>query len=148
MKIVKYISLVISVFLCPIAIYAGNAGDLDPTFGSGGKVFANPSGLIRANAVALQSDGKIVMVGVATGPDNTDDFAAARLNADGSPDNTFGTGGLVRVPFATGANEMATAVSIQPDGKIIVAGSVELGSHGWDFGVIRLTTAGVVDNTF
>ena len=93
-----------------------------------------PGNFIPAEDVAIQTDGKLVLVGSTLGPDNTQDFAVVRLNADGSPDMGFGTNGLVGIPFDTNFNEMATAVVIQSDGKIVVAGSVQLGSAGWDFG--------------
>src|SRR5262245_721285 len=69
------------------------AGDLDPTFGNGGKVitdFANGSGFNSdgASAVAVQSDGKIVVAGGSDG-----DFALARYTSAGFLDPTFGSGG-------------------------------------------------------
>ena len=67
-------------------------GGLDPSFGTEGKVTTNFGAADLANAVALQPDGKIVVVGK-TGLAGIFDFAVARLNPDGSPDNTFGGGG-------------------------------------------------------
>jgi uncharacterized delta-60 repeat protein len=101
-----------------------------------------------AEAVAIQADGKLILVGSTLGPDNTQDFAVVRLNSNGSPDNGFGSSGLVGIPFDTGFNEMATAVVIQSDGKIVVTGSVQLGSMGWDFGVVRLNSNGTIDATY
>jgi uncharacterized delta-60 repeat protein len=66
-----------------------NAGLLDPTFGTGGKVTTHFMG----NGLALQSDGKIVVVGRTSALPSP--FVVARYNPDGSLDTTFGTGGTV-----------------------------------------------------
>jgi len=128
--------------------FGANAGDLDPSFGIGGKVYAIPGNFIPAEDVAVQADGKLILVGSTLGPDNTQDFAVVRLNSNGSPDNGFGSSGYVGIPFDTGFNEMATAVVVQSDGKIVVSGSVQLGSAGWDFGVVRLNSNGTIDGTY
>ncbi|HEX8637823.1 MAG TPA: FG-GAP-like repeat-containing protein [Pyrinomonadaceae bacterium] len=90
-----------------------------------------------AQAVALQSDGKIVVAGYALS-----DFALARFNPDGSLDATFGTGGTVLTPVGTSSDE-AYAVAIQPDGKIIVAGSANA-----NFAVVRYNANGTLDQGF
>ncbi|MFT3896268.1 MAG: delta-60 repeat domain-containing protein [Thermomonas sp.] len=99
-------------------------GGLDPTFGAGGRVLTdfNLSTDI-ANAVALQADGKIVVAGTTyTNNDfSGEDFAIARYNPDGTIDATFGTNGRVTTDFPGLAAE-ASAVLVQPDGKILVAG--------------------------
>lgn len=71
--------------------------------------------------VAVQSDGKIVLVGSGSG---TSGFLAARLNIDGSRDETFGKNGEVYVSFASlgGSLVYAETVEIQSDGKLILAG--------------------------
>jgi uncharacterized delta-60 repeat protein len=84
------------------------AGDLDPTFGTGGKVltgFGSQNG--DAAAVALQADGKIVVAGSASTTTNSD-FAVARYNTDGRLDTTFGSGGLMTF---TGACRMGLRTS-------------------------------------
>ena len=92
-------------------------GSLDSSFGSGGKVTTATSGPGggEAYALALQPDGKIV-VGAATG--NNTNFVIARYNADGSPDMSFGSGGLVMTNIG-----YLRALELQPDGKIVAAGS-------------------------
>src|SRR5262245_62926541 len=76
-----------------------DAGFLDPTFGTGGKVFTDFTGSLDnpALAVVRQPDGKLLALGYAangaTGFDGTADLALARYNADGSLDGSFGTGG-------------------------------------------------------
>ncbi len=115
-------------------------GMLDLTFGAGGKVttaFASPA---AASGVALQTDGKIILVGIAHGVSiDPDEFVAARYNADGSLDTTFGTGG--KVITSVGA-VFQTAVAIQADGKIVVGGG------RFDFALVRYNMNGSLDAGF
>jgi uncharacterized delta-60 repeat protein len=105
-------------------------GSPDQAFGTGGTVrTAFSSTTAQATAVALQADGKIV----AAGPLGEDaGFALARYNADGSLDTTFGKGG--RVITKVGLGGVAFALAIQPDGKLVAAGSV-LGDLSFDHGI-------------
>jgi uncharacterized delta-60 repeat protein len=99
-------------------------GDLDPSFGLGGRVLTDIDfSTDIAYAVAVQADGKLVAVGTTyTNNDYTDeDFAIVRYNADGSPDPGFGANGRVTTDFP-GLAAMASSVLVQPDGKILVAG--------------------------
>src|SRR6266542_4685736 len=77
------------------------SGALDPTFGNGGKVTTDfGSNSDNALAIARQSDGKLVVAGVAGGDEvSQGDFALARYNDDGSLDSTFGIGGRVKTDF-------------------------------------------------
>jgi uncharacterized delta-60 repeat protein len=105
-------------------------GTLDQGFGNGGAartVF--PNGLSQtALGVAVQPDGKIVAVGGAVIIDGIQDAGVrfrnatvlARYNSDGSPDDSFGSGGIV--VLKTGEHSNAEAVVLQPDGKIVTAG--------------------------
>ena len=122
-------------------------GDLDPTFGMGGKVvtsFDTPDA--NANAIALQPDGKIVAAGWLFTLTGSLDFAVARYQPDVSLDPTFDLDGRVRTDFY-GEEDVAEAVVIQPDGKILVAGLVRAGVHVY-FGVARYTVEGGLDPTF
>jgi uncharacterized delta-60 repeat protein len=89
---------------------------LDPGFGIAGKATSPAFGGDRS-AMALQADGKIVMVG-----GRFTDFIFARFNADGSLDAGFGTGGKVITDMVTNEIEEALGVAVQSDGKIVVAG--------------------------
>jgi uncharacterized delta-60 repeat protein len=123
-------------------------GMLDPTFGSGGKVTTDFDGRADQGAdVAIQADGKIVVVGwVVTFPEF--DFGVARYNPDGSLDTTFGTGGKV-ITEVNGQSDIATAVAIQADGKIVVAGRVSTPAPTFqDFAVVRYNSDGTLDTTF
>ena len=102
-------------------------GALDVTFGSQGKQSTSFSPLNDvAHGVALQSNGKIVLAGFAYNKDETHkDFALLRYNTDGQLDTTFGVGGKLTTEFYPKPNtiwEVANAVAIQADGKVIAAG--------------------------
>jgi uncharacterized delta-60 repeat protein len=120
-------------------------GDLDQTFGTGGKVTTDLSGREdEARGVAIQPDGKIVVVGLSEGSDL--DFAVARYNPDGTLDVTFGNEGAVITDFG-GNRDVASAVVIQPDGKILVVGTASIGLN-LDFALARYNPDGSIDTTF
>jgi uncharacterized delta-60 repeat protein len=110
-------------------------GKPDTTFGSGGQASAGFAGGESRTGVALQPDGKILWVGSQANasfpPFGTFAFAVARFNANGTLDTTFGSGGHASVEFFAppmqGAQEFADAVLVQPDGRILVAGSARQG---------------------
>src|SRR4029077_6628971 len=95
--------------------------------------------------VALQPDGKIVVVGRSGGLTGFD-FGVVRYDADGSLDTGFGTGGMVRTDFAGGA-DYAHGVAIQGDGKIVVAGHAGLVNDN-DFALARYNADGSLDASF
>jgi uncharacterized delta-60 repeat protein len=124
-------------------------GDLDPTFGVGGRVLTDFNGEFNgANGVAIQPDGKIVVAGSNFAPNG--DFAVARYNPDGSLDAAFGTGGLVLTDIDGGSADQGRAVALQADGKIVVVGeTVGTGSpSNQDWAVVRYNTDGTLDATF
>ena len=127
-------------------------GTLDSTFGEivsgstrSGKVITSfSSGNDQAYAVAVQSDGKIVVAGYATISATGRDFALARYNADGTLDTSFSGDGKVTTAIASGSgSDEASAVAVQSDGKIVAAGS-----SGNDFGLARYNADGTLDDTF
>jgi uncharacterized delta-60 repeat protein len=126
-------------------------GDLDPSFGIGGRVltdFNNSTDI--ANAVAVQADGKYVVVGLTyTNNDYSgEDFAVARYNADGTLDNSFGVQGKVKTDFP-GLAAVASSVVIQPDGKIVVAGGAfPLFTFLGNFEIVRYNADGSLDGSF
>ncbi|MFZ4596161.1 MAG: hypothetical protein ACOYOF_18025, partial [Verrucomicrobiaceae bacterium] len=189
---------------CALVRYQAD-GSLDPSFGTGGIVVADLAGSARedyATAIALQSDGKIVVVGLAHNGTNFDmlvarflstgvldttfdgdgkaittfgsghdaaygvcvmadgrivvagytasgsnlDFALARYNTDGSLDNWLDGDGKLTTAVGAG-NESAEAVIVQPDGKIIAAGTTSNGSND-DIAIVRYTATGALDGTF
>jgi len=125
-----------------------SAGLLDTTFGTNGKVTTSLGpGDDTANAVALQPDGKIVAVGQS---DNglDDDFALARYTSSGFLDTTFSNDGKLTTGFPS--NESGRAVALQPDGKIIVAGttSSSVAGNNSNFALLRINSDGSADTTF
>jgi uncharacterized delta-60 repeat protein len=131
----------------PDALRAAD-GDLDLSFGIGGKIstsFGVPAA--GAKAVALQPDGKIVAAGWLFDETANVDFALARHNPDGSLDPSFGSGGRVRTDFS-GRSDIANAVAIQPDGKILVAGSATTSKNTVVFALARYDSNGELDPTF
>lgn len=133
-----------------IARYNSN-GSLDTSFDGDGKVSLARSGG-KAFGVALQSDGKIVVVGtIRNAPFSQPAFAILRLTTNGSLDSTFGANGQVLIDIAeTAANtsSIALGVAIQSDGKILAVGSMvhANGDTGW--AICRLLTNGDLDSTF
>ena len=118
-------------------------GDLDPTFGHGGKVTTVFPGGSHGTAVAIQADGKIVAVGQAAGSTGTGEFAVARYLRNGALDASFGGDGIVTTPIR-GGNDEARSVAIQDDGRIVVAGT----DGGERFAVARYRTDGALDASF
>jgi uncharacterized delta-60 repeat protein len=128
------------------------AGALDPAFNGTGKVAVafnlggtNDEGF----GVALQGDGRIVVAGFAEVGQGHFNFAVARLNTDGSLDAAFGTGGKAHVAFALGGGTLnddeATALAVQPDGRIVVTGFAQRTADDFDFAIARLTANGSLD---
>jgi uncharacterized delta-60 repeat protein len=100
-----------------------------------------------ASAIAVQADGKIVVAGFSDSVDPRYDFALARYNSDGTLDTTFGIDGLVTTGFF-GYGDLAYALAIQPDGKIVAAGTAYLISGYSDFALARYNKDGSLDHTF
>jgi len=144
------VAIMLTWFISPQAAQAA-AGDLDPTFGIGGMVTTdiNRSTDI-ANAVAVQPDGKFIVVGQ-TYKNNDfsgEDFVVTRYNTDGTLDTTFGRGGKVRTDFP-GLAAVPSAVVIQPDGKIVVAGGAfPLFTFLGNFELVRYNPNGSLDRSF
>jgi uncharacterized delta-60 repeat protein len=117
-------------------------GSLDSSFDLDGKLTFDIGGVDIARGLAVQSDGKIVVIG-----SNGSDMGIARLTpVNGTLDSTFGTSGKQTVNI-NGADD-ARAVQLQADGKILVVGDTGPIAGGGDVAVVRLTTGGVLDPTF
>ncbi len=108
----------------------------------------------RATAVAIDSNGKIVVAGFAKrGSAGDYDFAVVRLNGDGSPDNSFSSDGKATVFFDLGPtgskDDRATDVAIDGQGRIVIGGRAQVNAMGnYDFAVARLNANGNTDSTF
>ncbi|HKP12925.1 MAG TPA: delta-60 repeat domain-containing protein [Blastocatellia bacterium] len=123
-------------------------GDLDPSFGVGGKVTTDFfNNFEDVGGMVIQPDGKIIVVGTTVPGTAPLDFAIARYNADGSLDSTFGSGGKVTTDFS-GGSDSASSVALQSDGKLVVAGVVSSANSGADFGLARYNSDGSLDASF
>lgn len=123
-------------------------GDLDPSFGSGGKVTTDFGGNETAWGLAVQSDGKAVVAGTRFDPGPSDDFVLARYTSRGALDATFDGDGRVTTDFG-GRSDGADDVAIQADGKIVAAGSgFPAQVRPLDFALARYNRDGTLDSTF
>lgn len=124
-------SMILGLVLIPYIICAADT-DLDQTFGLAGKV-TTPSGY--AYALALQSDGKILVAG---------NNKVARYNSDGSLDPSFDGDGVATNAIAANGYDLA----IQADGKIVVVGTKTVSSGRSYFAVAKFNSDGSPDTTF
>ena len=136
--------LIFSIVLIASRRAAAQAGQLDPTFGTGGIVTTDfglqtYSNIATANAVVIQPDGKIVVCGGAPTSTGFPNAVVARYNTNGTLDTGFGTGGIAM----TNTFSILSAIALQPDGKIVVDGFA-----GETLVVIRYTANGSLDPTF
>jgi uncharacterized delta-60 repeat protein len=148
--------------LGPLTLNRYNAdGSVDTAFGIAGKVdiVTGGSQTDKMMALAVQPDGKIVVVGNTSSPTVPNiDFIVLRYNADGNPDTSFGTGGMVVTDFEGGRDE-ATSVMLRSDGKMVVTGDVQIRKIvnagtvptqvvDQDFGAVRYLSDGTLDASF
>jgi uncharacterized delta-60 repeat protein len=120
----------------------GADGSLDTSFGGGDGIVTTPVGLSFGQSVTVQPNGKIVVAGFSLGST----IALVRYNADGTLDESFGGGdGIVKTPV--GSEGQGLSVTVQPDGKIVVAGISFTGSD-WDFALVRYGADGTLDTSF
>jgi uncharacterized delta-60 repeat protein len=129
-----------------------NDGTPDSTFGGGGWVLSDVSGASsddEVRAVTVQPDGKIVAAGGSNAVHGTDqDFALARYDNDGALDTSFGIGGIVLTDVTgAGSYDVCLALTVQPDGKIMVAGSAGRVRNA-DSALARYNNHGGLDTAF
>lgn len=127
-------------------------GRLDSSFGEDGRVRVDVAeGEDRLMGLALAPGHRLVAVGWAFTPETGWDFAIGRFDPRGRLDARFGLGGIVTVDFFPGGSgpeeDQAQAVAVQKDGRIVVAGRV-FGAINPDFGLVRLTSTGRLDESF
>src|SRR5204862_950208 len=99
------------------------------------------------NAIAIQRDGKIVVAGDVEGASSATDFGLARYNSNGTLDTSFGSGGKVVRDFSGDVDE-AQAMTLMPDGRIVVSGFTTDADGSPQFMMARFTTSGALDSTF
>lgn len=130
-------------------------GTLDTSFGKDGKVvsaaeFHNDAFNGNYLMITQQPDGKLVMAGASTNTKGDFDFTLLRYNTDGSLDNTFDGDGKVTTDFMA-INNYAGSLVIQPDGKLVVAGTSYISSYNggnYYFALARYNSDGSLDTSF
>ncbi len=126
------------------------AGDLDPSFGIGGKVTTDFfGGLDEPSGLVALADGSLVAAGFANeGPPR--DFALARYTPNGTLDPSFGTGGKVTTDFYGFTDHAQAGLVVQPDGKLVAAGASFTFFTGgnYDFALARYQPDGTLDPNF
>ncbi|HEU5165977.1 MAG TPA: T9SS type A sorting domain-containing protein [Chitinophagaceae bacterium] len=148
-------------------------GSLDNSFGTNGKVITQV-GLVydHPNGLAIQSDGKIIVVGSSSDGNYVPAYAVLRYKTNGSVDSTFGNNGIIvshlgpfitsidGVYYGTYSDEYAKSVVIQSDEKIVVAGESYTYNDCYHddyyggvyctrvFAMVRYNSNGSLDNTF
>lgn len=140
--------------------FGGGGGTGGPGGGGGSGAVAvttrvSSVGSSEARAIAIQQDGKIVVAGSACGSiDSTTgkctnwNFALVRYDADGNLDTSFDTDGIVTTDIGSGQHDMAHAMAIDSQGRIVVAGFVGAGNGNNDFALARYNSNGSLDTSF
>ena len=130
-------------------------GLLDTSFDGDGMALVDFGSEASARAVALQPDGRIVLAGGVSQPVGggccVSDFALVRLTSVGVLDSSFDGDGRVVTDFLAGADnghDVAQAVRVQADGRIVAAGAGVAGVVSVDFAVARYLADGSLDLTF
>jgi uncharacterized delta-60 repeat protein len=132
-----------------------SAGQLDPTFGSGGLVTTvvgrdalGGSPDAQANAVLVQPDGKVVAAGSSRDAKGIPQITLVRYNANGTLDTTFGNNGVVQTSVSKYGG-FITGLALQSDGKIVAVGEANAGGKvGEEVAVARYNPNGSLDTTF
>jgi uncharacterized delta-60 repeat protein len=124
-------------------------GSLDPSFGGGdGKVTTDFSpAKDYANAVVLQTDGKIVAGGIAAVSGSRGSFELIRYNPDGTLDNTFSVNAKLTTNFTT-RDDSVQGVVVRSDGDIVAGGIVGSGSSNAKFALARYHSDGTLNTSF
>jgi uncharacterized delta-60 repeat protein len=127
-------------------------GSLDTSFSGDGKVTTDVGGLWdQAYAMAAQSDGKVLLAGMASGnPSSTSDFALVRYNSDGSLDASFRWRRQADKHGGLHPGDIAALRNVQPDGKIVAAGYGRSSEdyRESDFVLLRYNIDGSLDSSF
>ena len=140
----RAIGLALCLMAC-IVVHA-SPGDLDPNFGTAGKVrFGFGGGADGARWLAIQADGKIIVAGSRSSLSifESDVGVVMRLQQDGTPDIDFGKSGKVLVPLNS-----VSAVTIDTSGHIVIVGTTRSLVGNVDLATVRLNSNGSLDASF
>jgi uncharacterized delta-60 repeat protein len=121
------------------------AGSLDPLFGTGGSVTMDFGPRGAANSVTIDSRDRIVAAGTGCVPHSGCEFALARYNPNGRPDDSFSGDGRLTTKFGRTAG--ASSVAIDSHDRIVAAGGGQR-HHGYAFALARYTRSGGLDGSF
>jgi uncharacterized delta-60 repeat protein len=122
--------------------------ELDTTFdGDGIATLTVGTNANQWDAVALAADGDILVGGTVSDSAGDWDLFVGRYNSNGSPDTGFNSTGRVRLSLG-GNVDQVHAIALQPDGKILVAGSTFINTSAQHFAVVRFNANGSADTTF
>lgn len=123
-------------------------GSIDTSFGTNGILELDFGGTREEiEDMIRQPDGKILITAESKNTNDDYDFIVARLNEDGSYDTSFGNNGISVISYGSSTDERPNAITLAPDGKIIVAGNTE-GGLIWQTAIARLNADGSLDTSF
>jgi uncharacterized delta-60 repeat protein len=123
-------------------------GSLDTSFDADGKVITAVSSFSDyANSVVMQADGKLVAAGYSYNASGNKNISLVRYNTNGSLDSSFNGNGKIITAVSVASN-VANAVVVQSDGKLVIAGYSYNASGNTDFALIRYNTNGSLDTSF
>jgi uncharacterized delta-60 repeat protein len=126
-----------------------SAGELDTTFGTNGITVTTFAGIaFDPFGFAVQTNGDVLIGGVATTKSGRNEFGLARYTSDGVPDTTFGTNGLVITKVGT-RSDAPSALLLQPNGQIVMGGfEVAGGNFPGMMSLVRYNANGALDPAF
>jgi uncharacterized delta-60 repeat protein len=135
-------------FLSGLLTTARGAGEIDPSFNAGAFVQPNGSATGVATTVVAQPDGKILIGGNFEVNDGVLRSSITRVNADGSLDTTFNPPPLAPGIGTGGQPGTVEAIVLQPDGRIVIAGTFTIAGMNLRAPIVRLNADGSLDSSF
>jgi uncharacterized delta-60 repeat protein len=126
-------------------------GTLVSSFGTGGIANVSLSASLPTEdlkAIAIEPNGEILAAGGANYGGNGGAFALALFQVNGTLDPSFGNGGVVLTPFNANGGTYASAIALEPNGQIVLAGTVGLPGGLGEFALARYNADGTLDSTF
>lgn len=144
----KHALIVCIVLSISSIVHAQTGGQLDPTFGSSGKVIKSiNAGSDKANGLAMLSDGSFLVAGETVSGVTGKDFFIVKFTANGAIDNSFGANGTVTTDLQTGSDDVAHSIAVDDSGRIVLAGSSDNGTKQYA-ALVRYKSNGQRDSAF
>jgi uncharacterized delta-60 repeat protein len=131
------------------AVVNAAPGDLDSSFGTGGKVITDIGSGSEdiSSAVGIAASNKPVVIGT-TNANGSDDFVVVRYKKNGTLDTSFGTGGKVLTDFGSGSEDITLGGIVEQNGKIVAVGFSNKLNNNLDFATARYNKDGSLDSSF